>query len=137
MANAIYTETRDEFLTGTIDLATDDVDSILVDTADYTVNLSTHTALDDVAGAARVATFDTGMTSKTIVAGTFDAADLTWSSVTGDTCEAIIDYIDSGGAESSDTLLFYLDTASSGLPLTPNGGDVVRQNNASGILVWS
>ena len=55
-------------------------------------------------------------------AGVADAADTTFTSVSGDTVEAIVLYKDTGDAATS-PLIAYIDTAT-GLPLTPNGGDV-------------
>jgi hypothetical protein len=91
MANALYDKGREGFLDGSIDWDTDDIRVILVDTADYTVNLSTHDNLDDVAGASRVATSG-ALTNKTVTAGVADADDVTFSSVSGDQAEALIIY---------------------------------------------
>jgi len=54
-----------------------------------------------------------------------DAADVILSSVTGDTCEAIVIYKHTG-TESTSRLIAYIDTAT-GLPVTPNGGDITIQ----------
>ena len=83
MANALYDTGREAFLLGDIAWDTDNIKVILVDTADYTVNLSTHDFLDDVAGAGIVATSG-NLASKTTTAGVADAANVTFSSVTGD-----------------------------------------------------
>ena len=124
MANALYNKGREGFLDGSIDWDTDDIRCILVDTADYTVDLATHDNLDDVPGDARVATSG-ALTSKTVTDGVADAADVTLSSVTGDTCEAIVIYKHTG-TESTSRLIAYIDTAT-GLPVTPNGGDITIQ----------
>ena len=55
MANALYDKGRQGFLEGSIDWDTDDIRIILVDLADYTVNLATHDNLDDIPAGARVA----------------------------------------------------------------------------------
>lgn len=123
MANALYDSGRNAFLTGDIDWVADTIKAVLVDTADYTVNLSTHDFLDDVAVGGRVATGT--LASKTATAGVADAADLTFSTVTGDVSEALIIYKDSG-VEGTSQLIAYIDTAT-GLPVTPNGGDIVVQ----------
>lgn len=124
MANALYNKGREGFLDGNIDWDTDDIRCILIDTADYTVDLATHDNLDDVPGDARVATSG-ALTSKTVTNGVADAADVTLSSVTGDTCEAIVIYKHTG-TESTSRLIAYIDTAT-GLPVTPNGGDITIQ----------
>lgn len=127
MANALYNKGREGFLDGSIDWDTDDIRCILIDTADYTVDLATHDNLDDVPGDARVATSG-ALTSKTVTDGVADAADVTLSSVTGDTCEAIVIYKHTG-TESTSRLIAYIDTAT-GLPVTPNGGDITIQWDA-------
>ena len=124
MANALYDKGRQGFLDGSIDFDTDDIRAILIDTADYTVNLATHDNLDDVAAAARVAV-SAALASKTVVDGVADAADVTFSTVTGDSCEAIVLYKHTG-TESTSRLIAYIDSAT-GLPVTPNGGDITVQ----------
>jgi len=56
MANALYDKGREGFLDGSIDWDTDTIRVILVDAADYTVNLATNQFLSDVPAAARVGT---------------------------------------------------------------------------------
>jgi hypothetical protein len=121
MAPALYDKGREGFLDGSIDWDTDDIRVILVDAADYTVNLSTHDFLDDIPAGARVAV-SSALTSKTVTAGVADAADVTFTSVTGDPCEAIVIYKHTG-TESTSRLIAYIDTAT-GLPVTPNGGNI-------------
>lgn len=126
MANALYDTGRNAFLTGDIDWVADTIKAVLVDTADYAVDLAAHDFLDDVAAGGRVATGT--LASKTATAGVADAADLTFSTVTGDVSEALIIYKDSG-VEGTSQLIAYIDTAT-GLPVTPNGGDIVVQWDA-------
>jgi len=99
-----------------------DIRAILIDTGDYTYS-STHDFLDDVATISRVATTTAGLGSKTFTNGAFDAANFTWASVSGDECEAII-LFRSGAAESSSALIAYYDSAITGMPVTPNSGDI-------------
>jgi len=121
MANALYDKGREGFLGATIDWDGDNIKIILSDAADYVKNLATDNALDDVAAGARVATSG-NLSSKTITDGVADAADETWTSVSGDVSEEIVCYMDSG-VESTSLLIFNLDTAT-GLPVTPGGGDI-------------
>lgn len=123
MANALYDSGRNAFLTGDIDWVADTIKVVLVDAADYTVNLSTHDFLDDVPAGARVATAT--LASKTATAGVADAADTTFSGVSGDVSEALVIYKDSG-VEATSQLIAYIDTAT-GLAVTPNGGDILVQ----------
>lgn len=121
MANAMFDKGREGFLDGDIDWSADNFKVVLVDAADYTVNLATHEDLADVPGAARVATSG-NLTSKTSTAGVADAADVTFSAVTGDESEALLIYQDTG-VEGTSRLVAYIDSAT-GLPVTPNGGDI-------------
>ena len=121
MANVLYDKGRQGFLDGSIDWDTDDIRAILIDTADYTVNLATDDNLDDIPGAARVAV-SAALSGKTVVDGVADAADVTFSAVTGDQCEALVLYKHTG-TESTSRLIAYIDSAT-GLPVTPNGGDI-------------
>lgn len=126
MASALQASFKQALLSGDLDLTSVTVKVILIDTADYTYS-SAHDNLDDVASAARVATGT--LASVTVTSGTFDAADTTLSSVTGDASEALILYVDTG-TESTSTYIAYID----GISVTPNGGDIVIQWNASGIF---
>lgn len=126
--SALYSTARKAFADGDIDLLADDIRIILIDTADYTVDLATHNALDDVAAGARVAT-SAALTGKTTTDGVFDHDDVAIANVTGDTVEAVV-YYKHTGTESTSQLIAYVDSASSGLPLTPNGGAVTVQPDA-------
>lgn len=125
MASGLYDKGREGFLDGSIDWDTDDVRAILVDTGTYTVNLATHDFLDDIGSGARIAV-SSALASKTVTAGVADAADVTFTSVTGASVEAIVIYKHTG-TDSTSRLICYIDTASSGLPVTPNGGDITVQ----------
>lgn len=121
MANALYDSGREGFLAGDIDWDANNIKLVLIDEADDTVDLAVDDNLDDRAGAARVATSG-NFASKTTTAGVADAADVTLSAVTGDVSESIDIYKDSG-VESTSRLICNIDTAT-GLPVTPNGGDI-------------
>jgi len=122
MANGFYAKTKKLILDGDIDLLNDDIRVILIDTADYTVDLAAHDFLDDVPAGARVKVSD-ALASKTSTDGVFDAADVTLASVTGDVSEALVIYKHTG-TDSTSPLIAYIDTVSSGLPVTPNGGNI-------------
>lgn len=132
MAKYLYHKARTSFAKGEIDLLTDDIRIILVDTADYTVDQANHDFLSDVPAGARVATSG-ALASKTVTdPGVFDAADVTLSSVSGDVSEAIIGYKHTG-TESTSNLIWY-DTDASGLPITPNGQNITITWDAGGII---
>ncbi|MGH7866810.1 MAG: hypothetical protein ACREP9_04025 [Candidatus Dormibacteraceae bacterium] len=121
MANALYDKGRQKFLEGSVAWLTDDIKVVLVDGADYTVNLGTHEFLSDVASGGRVATSG-NLASKSSTAGVADAADVTLTGVSGDQSEAVVIYKDTGSAATS-PLIAYIDTAT-GLPVTPNSADI-------------
>lgn len=99
------------------------------------LDLTNDQNLDDIAAGARVATGT--LASKTVSSSgrpTFDADDLTFTSVTGDECETIILYKDSG-VEGTSTLILALDQNDvTGLPVTPGGGNIDITWNANGII---
>ena len=129
MANAFYTKGKEKLLNG--DITLNSLKCVLVDGADYTPNLSTHDALNDVPSGARVGT-PQALSSETYTNGVFDAADVTFPSVTGDPCEYLLIYFDDG-VEASSWLLMLIDTAT-GLPVTPDGNNINVTWNASGIF---
>lgn len=134
MANAFYNSFSTKLATAAINLTTANIKLAIVDAADYTINLTTHDALDDIPGGAIVSTSGNlaSVTFGSVAAGVFDAADLTLTGVTGDPFELGILYVDSGTASTS-WLICAFDTAT-GLPGTPNGGDFDVTWNASGIF---
>jgi hypothetical protein len=73
-------------------------------------------------------------TDGTVSQGTFDGANLTYTAVSGDVCEALIIHRQNAGANTTWRLVVYLDTSVTGLPVTPNGGDITVTWNASGIF---
>jgi hypothetical protein len=119
MASVVYPKAKEALLKGDLDLD-GDVRIILVDVADYTYSAA-HDFLDDVLAAARVATSG-ALTGKTFTNGVFDADDVTLTAVTGDVSEAIVVYRHTG-VEATSNLIAYIDSAT-GLPVTPNGGDI-------------
>jgi hypothetical protein len=129
MANSLYTAARAAFLQGQIDWVTDTIKVALVDTDGYTVNLDVHTHYDAVAPY-QVNTAQS-LASKTVSAeGAAAAANVTFSSVqaigggTG-AIEAIVIYKEVNPADNTQNpLIAYIDTAT-GLPITPNGGDII------------
>lgn len=133
MANVLYPKGREGFLAGDIDWDANDIRVILVDLFDYTYSAA-HDNLDDVAAASRVAVSG-ALTGKSVTDGVADAADVTFSNVTGDQAEALIIYKHTG-TESTSRLIAFIDTVSGGLPVTPNGGDitVVWDNGANRIF---
>ena len=128
MANTLYDYCRQRFLESQINWMTDTVKVILVSTSAYTPQTAVHQYLSDISGSARIAGPVT-LTAKATTGGAADAADCTFTSVSGATINAIVIYKDTG-TEATSPLIAYIDTAT-GLPITPNGGDITPRSEAA------
>ena len=122
MANTLYDAARQRFLEAQLNWMTDTIKVLLVDTGAYTPQTAVHQYLSDIPTSARIAGPVT-LTSKTTTGGAADAADITFTSVSGPSIEAIVIYMDTQ-TESTSPLIAFIDTAT-GLPITPNGGDII------------
>ncbi len=138
MANALFDIYKEALLGvgnfgGTlIDIDADTIVVSLIDTGTVDPNLATDEDEDDMVGPdPRVGT-DQTLTAVTGVNGTMDAADATFPTVSGATVEELLIWKDTGTPGTS-PLMVSFDTAT-GLPVTPNGGDIVIQWNGSGIF---
>lgn len=129
MSNALYPKYKEVLLQAGVNLSTGTVKVALVDTGTYTYS-NTHQYLSSLTGV--VGTAQT-LGFKTFTNGVFDAADSTFTAVTGASVEALVLYVDTGNAATS-PLIAYIDTGVTGLPVTPNGGDINVIWNASGIF---
>lgn len=131
MANALYDTFKEGLLNKEFDLNTDVIKATLIDSADYTYSAAHDFyagASLDVPTAAKVA--ESGaLGSPTIAAGVFDTANFTWTAVTGDVSEAVILWDDT---ITDDRLIAFYDTGMTGMPVTPNGGDINFATHASG-----
>jgi hypothetical protein len=131
MANAIYPLYKEALIGGSanISLSSGTVRAALVDTGTYTYSAAHEflTSLSGVVGTAQT------IGTKTITNGLFDGDNVTYTAVTGNSAEAIVLYIDTGTAGTS-RLVAFIDTGVTGLPVTPNGGDISITWNASGIF---
>lgn len=126
MASALYDKYRQAALeNGGIAILTDNIKAVLVDNGVYTVNLATDQFLSDIPAGARISTSGnlTSKTSTSPAGGVFDAADVTFTAVSGASIEDIVIYKDTGTSTTS-PLIAYIDTAT-GLPVTPSGGDIL------------
>lgn len=131
MANAIYPKYKEALLAGSANtsLTTGTVKVALVDTGTYTYSAAHEflTSLTGVVGTAQT------LATKTVTNGVFDADNATFSNVSGNSIEAFVIYVDTGTAGTS-RLVAYLDAGQTGLPVTPNGGNIDLNFNASGIF---
>jgi len=136
MANAIYPLYKQNLLAGTAgyDLDNNTIPDgpymALIDTGTYTYS-ATHGTYSQLSG---IVGTDQRITNPTIVNGTFDGADLLFTSVTGATVEGFVIYRHTTGANTTWPLVEFYDLAGGGLPLTPNGGNITVTFNALGIF---
>ena len=133
MANAIYPLYKQALLQAdaNVDIIAENVKAYLIDLADYTYSAA-HDFADDIIAGAKVATSG-NLTTKSATNGTFDCDNFTWTAVTGDESEAVVFWIDTG-VQGTSRLVLFLDTGVTGLPVTPNGGDINLNVNASGLF---
>jgi len=131
MANALYPKYKEGILqsAANTDMASGTVKVALIDTGTYTYSAADqfYSSVTGVVGTPQT------IGSKTFTDGLFDGADVTFTAVTGNSVEALIIYIDTG-TPSTSPVIAYIDTSVTGLPVTPNGGDISITWNASGIF---
>lgn len=136
MANAIYPEYKEFLLSASANVSLDQDDTTngpfvaLVDTGTYTYS-SAHDFYNDLSG---IVGTDQRIATPTVANGTFDGADVTYTAVSGNTVEALVIYRKNSGANTTWKLVCYIDSSVTGLPVTPNGGDITVTWNASGIF---
>ena len=127
MANTLWDAGREGFLDGSIDWNSSTLKCSLV--RGYIFSAS-HRFLSDLTGAGGVLVTTATLTTPTVTAGVAGADAVTFESVpTGTACNSLIIYQASapgGGADLATTaqrLIYFIDTGS-GLPVTPNGGNI-------------
>lgn len=120
MANALYDKGREAFLAGDIDWDANDIKVLLVDTT-YSPNTVTdqyHSIID----VGDIVATSGNLTDKTTTSGVADAADVIFTSVTGNDVYYLVVYKDTGTSSTS-PLICVFDTAT-GIPYTPDGGNI-------------
>jgi hypothetical protein len=137
MANAIYPLYKQSLLSAdanvscNVNTTTDGVYCALVDTGTYTYSAA-HQFYSSLTG---IAGTDQRVSTPTVTNGTFDGDDLTYTAVaSGASLEALVLYRHNSGANTTWRLIAYIDTGVTGLPVTPNGGNITVTWNASGIF---
>lgn len=134
--NGIFDFWKEELHDASYDIISADLKQELIDQDDVEPSTSTHDFFDDIS-AASVASATLGSKSNTTPGnGALDAADGSWSSVTGDQAEEVVGWVDTGGVSSTDPLVYKMDTFTSGMPVTPNSGDINFAFHASGIFSY-
>jgi hypothetical protein len=140
MANTIYPAFLNGILgshTTRVDLDADNICFALVDNAGADGAPDTGDDFWDDQDGSLVGSLSSNLGSKTIgtvAAGVFDGGDMTpaFTAISGATAESLV-MLKTTGTPSTSNLICWWDTAT-GLPLTPNGGDVNLAFNVSGII---
>lgn len=141
MSSFIYNLALQGFAEGSFDLLTATVKVALVQITGsgtpYTANQSTDQFLSVIPSGA-IASETAQLTSPTVANGIFGAANTVFTSVSfANACGALVVYIDTG-TPSTSPLIAYMDSANySGLPITPNGGNINLSFSATGNLIFS
>lgn len=128
MSNFIFPDAKEAFLGAEIDFDADDIVVVLIDAT--WVPDTADSNISDATGGSIVAT-SAPLTSKTRVAGVFDAANPTFTALTGDPVRGYLTVHDSTGL-----LISWTDTNQNTTPInvTPDGTDFTIRFSASGIF---
>jgi hypothetical protein len=120
--------------TTTVDFNADDIRVSLLDQSDSGVVNAASENYGQVDTATVVAASSqlTSVTVGTVAVGVFDAANVTFSAVSGDAADYLTLY-KYNATPANATLIATWDSATTGLPVTPNGGDITVTWNSSGI----
>jgi len=135
MANAIYPTFKNSLLQGDANTAltgsgTTGLFAALVDTGTYTYSAA-HQFYSSLSG---IVGTDQEITTPSTTGGLIDGGDCTFTAVSGSSVEALVLYRKNAGANTTWRLVAYIDTSVTGLPVTPNGGNITITWNASGIV---
>lgn len=135
MANAVFREYKQSLLAGDANTALTGSGSTglfvaLIDLGTYTFDAADQ-FYSDITG---VVGTDQEITTVTTTDGLIDGDNVTFTAVTGNSVEALILYRKNAGANTTWRLVAFIDTGVTGLPVTPNGGNIVITWNASGIV---
>lgn len=139
MASAFYDNFRNTMfgggVHGQLNLDTADIRIILRDEGADALNLADQDLADITAGARiAVSTAVANTTVGTAATGAFDHDNFTFTSVSGNSVESL-DYYNHTGTESTSQLIVNLDDGSiTGLPVTPNGGNIIWTVAAGGVF---
>lgn len=134
MANAFYPKFKQSLLNGDSNTSltgtgTTGLFVALVDTGTYTYSAA-HQFYSSLSG---VVGTDQEITNVTLTSGVIDGDNVTFTSVSGSSVEALVLYRKNAGANTTWRLVAYLDTGQTGLPVTPNGGNITITWDGAGI----
>jgi hypothetical protein len=140
--NKLYKKGVQHLMNGDIDLDTDSIKCALV-TSGYgqsggSSNLNTDEFFSTAVSSNYIGT-PTAISGKDITTtpGTFDASNVTFSSVSTGTTNAMVIYVAGDNPGTNDYLIAYWDNSGGGdgsFSVTANGGDITVTWNASGIF---
>lgn len=120
VANALWNPGREGFLDGSIDFDTDTMEALLI--RGYTFSAA-HKFESDIIGAGGTIVARFTLASKTVTDGVADAADGAWLAVAAGAACDVIGIVANKGSAATNRVVAFIDTAT-GLPVTPNGGDI-------------
>jgi hypothetical protein len=126
MANSLYNYGQEQFAKAGINWTTDTIKCALVDNT-YTPNLATDQFYSTIS--AKVVGTPQAIASPTATGGVCKASNVTFTAVTGNQVKYVVFYKDTGTTTTS-PLICCIDTAT-GLPVTPNGGNITVQVDAT------
>lgn len=136
MADAFYVEFRNAILGApthsAIDLNGDTIHVALRDEGTTAIDLANHVDHADISSALVDSEAVGSPTVGVVAAGVFDHANVTFTAVTGNSCESL-DYYKNSGSSATSPLICNIDSAT-GLPVTPNGGDITWTPSSSGVF---
>ena len=130
--NAIYPKYKEAIIDASANVDLNDLTvkvALLQATETYS---AADTFLSDITAGAVIGTAQT-IGNTTVANGLFDGDDVTFTAVSGAQVVTLLIYIDTGTPATS-RLVAWLDTSVTGLPVTPNGGNISITWNASGIF---
>jgi hypothetical protein len=138
MANAIYPKYKQSVLTEAdtnngMDGTSTSAPYVALESATYTYS-SSHQFYSSLAG---IVGTDQALTTPTVTNGTFACDNTTFTAVSGSQVTSLVIYRHNSGANTTWRLVCYLDTSVTGLPVTPNGGNIVITWNGSGVFTIS
>lgn len=139
MATMVHTDFLDAMLGdpthSVVDFDGDNIDASLLDETDSGSITAANIDYDEVDGADVVATGDVPINA--ITDGVVDLTGaLTFTSVTGDAADYLTVWKNSASAATSPLIITY-DSATTGLPVVPNGGDITATWGSSTLLTLS
>lgn len=129
MANALYPKFKQALLNKEHNIDTDSIIMSLQRASTYTYSAS-HTSKTDLG---TLVASSSALANTSITDGVFDSDDFSWSSVSaGAAIDQVIGWNDTPTTPTADPLVVFYDTGMTGMPVTPNGGNINFTVHASG-----